>query len=120
MLSVNQRLREFGQFTVPAHAQGRGREPYPVRLPEEILEYFEQDPQASTRNAARRFGVSQWTVWNVLHQEGLHPYHFRPVQELGVNDLEPRTNTGGLIVIHMLRDRTLTNTGLVLMCGQVF
>lgn len=90
MLSVNQRLREFGQFTVPAHAQGRGRQPYPVRLQEDILEYFEENPQASTRNAARRFGVSQYTVWNVLHQEGLHPYHFRPVQELGPNDLEPR------------------------------
>lgn len=92
MLSVNQRLREFGQFTVPAHAQARGREPYAVRLEEAILEYFEQNPQASTRSAARHFDVSQWTVWNTLHREGLQPHLLRPVQKLGLNDREPRVN----------------------------
>lgn len=92
MLGVNQRLRTFGQFSVPTHAQGRGREPYPVHLQEAILEYFEHHPQESTRNAARRFGVSHSTVWKLLHEEGMHPYHFKPVQELGVNDHEPRLN----------------------------
>lgn len=92
MLGVNQRLRTFGQFTVPTHAQGRGREPYPVHFQEAILEYFEHHPQESTRNAGRRFGVSHWTVWKLMHEEGMHPYHFRPVQELGVNDHEPRVN----------------------------
>lgn len=38
-LSVNHRLREFGRFTIPAHAQGQGREPYSVRLQEDVLEY---------------------------------------------------------------------------------
>lgn len=92
ILNANQRLRDYGQFTVPAHAQGRGGVSYPVSLHEDILQYFEDNPQASTRNAARRFGVSQWTVWNQLHKNGLHPYHFRPVQELSVSDYEPRIN----------------------------
>lgn len=92
MLSVNQRLRDFGQFTVPAHAQGRGRDPYPARHQEQVLRYFTSHPQASTRQAARRFGMSQWTVWKLLHRDSLHPFHFQPVQELGDNDHHSRVN----------------------------
>ncbi|CAH2083514.1 unnamed protein product [Euphydryas editha] len=92
ILNANQRLRDFGQFRIPTHAQGRGRVEYPVLLQEDILEYFENNPEASTRKAARRFGVSQWTVWNLLHKEGLHPYHIRDIQELRANDYEPRVN----------------------------
>lgn len=125
MLTINQRLRTFGQLTIPTHSQGRGRERYPVHIQEAILEYFEHHPQESTRNAARRFGVSHSTVWKLLHDGNMHPYHFRPVQELGVNDHEPRvnfcrwflsnldnrylmytTNIGG--VMNMSRDRMLT------------
>lgn len=95
VLGVNIRLRSFGQFTVPTNAQGRGADPYPVDLHEAISEFFDHNPRESTRNAALRFRVSQWTVLNLLHTERRHPCHFRAVQELGINDYGPRLAFAG-------------------------
>ncbi|KAF9818179.1 hypothetical protein SFRURICE_003920 [Spodoptera frugiperda] len=47
-------------------------------------------PRASTFDAARRFGVSQSTVWKLLNAAGLHPYHFQPIQQLHDPDPVPR------------------------------
>lgn len=91
ILSATQNLLDFGSFHVPAHAQARGRAPtYPGRLYRQIRRYFQDNPQASTRPAARHFGVSQYYVWKLLNSSGQYPYHFQPVQELTLADYAPR------------------------------
>lgn len=90
ILAANQRLLDHGQFTSPSHAQGRGRQRLPVEIEEEIFDFFERNPRASTRDAARRFEVSQYAVWKLLNTAGLHPYHFQKVQALSDADAAPR------------------------------
>ncbi|XP_069364598.1 uncharacterized protein [Maniola hyperantus] len=66
ILAANQRLRDYGQFSTPSHASGKGGTRMKVNVEDKIIEFFEQHPTASTRDAARRFGVSQRTIWNML------------------------------------------------------
>ncbi|KAJ2940836.1 hypothetical protein O0L34_g10090 [Tuta absoluta] len=78
---------EFRQFQVPPgfHARG-GALAMDVELEEGIVEYFERNPRNSTREAARQFGVSHVSVWNVLRENGLHPFHYQKVQALYEQD----------------------------------
>ncbi|CAH2101036.1 unnamed protein product [Euphydryas editha] len=92
ILNTNQRLRDFGQFHTPKHAQGRGQMGHAASQQEDILEYFEINPEASTRKAAKEFGVSQWSVWNLLHEKEVQPYHFGHFHQLSASDYGPRIN----------------------------
>lgn len=86
MLAATQRLRDYRQFDVPRHAQARGSSGLSVALQEDILEYFQREPRASTRDAGRRFRVHHSTVWRLLKREEQHPYHFRKVQDIHPGD----------------------------------
>lgn len=91
IVQATQRLLDHGQFARPSHAQGGGGSAvHSPELDEEILEYFERDPRRSTRMAAAAFDVSQYYVWKLLNNEGLHPYHFRKVHALREIDAPPR------------------------------
>lgn len=57
-----------------------------LRYEEEILEIIAENPGLSVRRIATRLGLSKMSVWRVLKKEGLHPYHFRRVQELNEPD----------------------------------
>jgi hypothetical protein len=86
-----QNLRDFGQFSVPAHAQALGRPfVHPASLYRRIRNFFIRNPQASTRQAARRFRVSQIYVWRLLNASGMHPYRFQKVQDLMLADYAKR------------------------------
>lgn len=88
---MQQNLQDFGQFSVPRHAQAPGRpQHHPDNLNRRILRYFARDPQRSSRQAARRFNVSHFFVLRQLHSSELHPFHFRPVQDILPRDLEGR------------------------------
>lgn len=89
-LAANQRLSDHGQFKTPAHAQGRGRVELPANIELQILEFFEQKPTDSTRDASRRFGVSHYAVWKLLKTEEMHAYHFQSVQALHEPDAASR------------------------------
>ena len=82
ILRTYQRLRNHGQFRLSNHARGRRRPPLATDVEDAILDYFERHPRRSTRQAARRFGVSQYAVWKLLRAMDLHPYHFTRVQAL--------------------------------------
>lgn len=86
MLAATQRLRDHRQFDVPRHAQARGSVGLPVALQEDILEYFQREPRASTREAGRRFGVHHTTVWRLLKRELQHPFHYRKAQDIHPGD----------------------------------
>lgn len=90
ILAANQRLLDYGGFTLPTHAQGGGRPRLAIEIEEDIFDYFERNPRASTRDAARLFNVSQPSIWKVLNTAGLHPYHFQRVQHLNDGDAQPR------------------------------
>lgn len=92
ILAANQRLLDYGQFTTPVHAQGGGASRLVVEIEDQIFDYFERNPRASTRDAARRFNVSQYAVWKLLNNAKMHAYHFQPVQHLEEADALPRRN----------------------------
>ncbi|KAJ8949639.1 hypothetical protein NQ318_010055, partial [Aromia moschata] len=43
-----------------------------------------------TRHSAMETGVTKSTVWKVIKKEGIHPYHFTPVQNLIQGDFPAR------------------------------
>nr|WP_253308809.1 DUF4817 domain-containing protein [Rickettsia endosymbiont of Ceutorhynchus assimilis] len=63
-----------------------GAPPADVNIDGEILRLLEEGPTTSTRKISRQLGVSQWKVWSVIHQNGLHPFHHTPVQGLDEGD----------------------------------
>lgn len=64
----------------------RGRPIRHRRGDSNILREIRRDPHTSIRRVAERTGRPATTVHRVLKTEGLHPYHFTPVQELEVFD----------------------------------
>lgn len=57
---------------------------------ENVLERIENSPQTSTRKIAATIGVSHNTVWKILKEEQLHPYHIQRAQELLPTDFPLR------------------------------
>lgn len=88
ILATVQNLLDFGQFTTPAHARGSGAGHNQISqaIEDAVLQYFERNPCASTNDAARRYGVSQYYVWRLLNFTGHHPYHYESVQDLHHGD----------------------------------
>lgn len=75
---IHLRLREHGIRAAPNE---RFRQLAPEDE-EEILRLLTNNPRLSTRLIGRRLGISHWSVWRVLKREGLHPFHFKKVQNL--------------------------------------
>lgn len=100
MLNAYYMLLEHGQFRAPTHAQGRGRTGYSQDVVDDVLDFFAADPRRSTREAARRFGLSQYCAWKIINSSGQHPFHFRKVQELTSIDCEPRLQLCRWILDH--------------------
>jgi hypothetical protein len=55
-------------------------------LEPEILQAVEEEPNVSCGRLALRMGVSSFTIWRTLHEQGLHPYHLQRVQHLKPED----------------------------------
>ncbi|KAL4705526.1 hypothetical protein ACJJTC_005358 [Scirpophaga incertulas] len=90
MLAATQRLRDYGQFRANT-MRDSGRPPtHTVREQEDILDFFEIYPAASTNDAASRFNVTQYFAWSVIHGEGKYPFHFHRAQELTEPDKPAR------------------------------
>lgn len=53
-----------------------------IRDEEEILDFFQANSAASTNDAAKRFNVTQFFAWSVVHNEGKYPFHLKRVHEL--------------------------------------
>jgi hypothetical protein len=66
---------------------GRKRIRYNLDAEPEILNLVEENP---SRRWAYRVGVSPYTVWRTLKEQGLHPYHIQLVQGLKPEDLLKR------------------------------
>lgn len=85
--SLYRRLRENGRFVV---ASQHSRVNPNVDVEQQILDYFEENPTASTRSAATAIGVGHVRVWRTLNSHELHPHRYMRVQGMLPSDFEPR------------------------------
>ncbi|KAJ4447900.1 hypothetical protein ANN_09909 [Periplaneta americana] len=87
--TVHYRLCENGKFNSPGLGRGRPRSITP-KVQEEILEAVNMTPSISTRRVALQVNVPHTTVWRLLKEYQLYPYHFQRVQTLSVADYPAR------------------------------
>ncbi|KAJ4426267.1 hypothetical protein ANN_27079 [Periplaneta americana] len=86
---LHYRLCEYGKFNSPGLGRGRPRSTTP-EVQEAILEAVNMTPSISTRRVALQVNVPHTTVWRLLKEYQLHPYHFQRVQALSPADYPAR------------------------------
>jgi len=83
---IAQRLRERGKF-IPTIEGGRPRTARAVQQEQRILDHVAANPGTSTRTISAADGVHRNTVWRILHEDRLYPYHLQRLQGLKLEDL---------------------------------
>ncbi|KAJ4442849.1 hypothetical protein ANN_04442 [Periplaneta americana] len=86
---VHYRLCEYGKFNSPGLGRGRSRSTTP-EVQEEILKAVNMTPFISTRRVALQVNVPHTTVWRLLKEYQLYPYHLQRVQALSPADCPAR------------------------------
>ncbi|KAJ4451198.1 hypothetical protein ANN_02658 [Periplaneta americana] len=86
---LHYRLCEYGKFNSPGLGRGRPRSTTP-EVWEEILEAVNMTPSISTRRVALQVNVPHTTVWRLLKEYQLYPYHLQRVQALSPADYPAR------------------------------
>ena len=89
-ISFSRRMRETGSLQPRNEGPGNMRTTRTPDFEEEVLERVAADPTTSTRRIARAMGAAQSSVWRVLHEQQLHPYHPQRVHALLLTDFAPR------------------------------
>ncbi|KAJ4443590.1 hypothetical protein ANN_05264 [Periplaneta americana] len=84
-IRLHYRLCEYGKFNSPGLGRGRPRSTTP-EVQEEILETVNMTPSISTRRVALQVNVPHMTVWRLLKEYQLFPYHLQRVQALSPAD----------------------------------
>ena len=87
--SIHRRLQETGTLKRNGGA-GRPRTTRTVALEENVLNVVEEEPGTSTRKIAEVLNISNGTVWKILRENMLYPYHIQRVQALLPTDFPPR------------------------------
>ncbi|KAJ4451659.1 hypothetical protein ANN_03129 [Periplaneta americana] len=86
---LHYRLCGYGKFNSPGLGRGRPRSTTP-EVQEEILEAVNMTPFISTRRVALQVNVPHTTVWRLLKEYQLYPYHLQRVQALSPADYPAR------------------------------
>lgn len=89
---IHNRLRETGSFEVIKRDTRRPQNVFSIEFEEQVLEMFEDDPRLSVRSVARQTNTSSSSVWRILKEENLCPFHLQKVQSLLPEDFVPRVN----------------------------
>ncbi|GBM47601.1 hypothetical protein AVEN_228610-1 [Araneus ventricosus] len=71
------------------HDTGRGRSVRTQQVVQDILQGVGDRPDISTREVSRAVNMPHSIVWQVLRDEGLHPYHVQKKQALIPGDYAP-------------------------------
>lgn len=103
-------LRDIGR-TLNQAGSIPGRKNYRMQT-DSVLTVFDNNPQLSTRRAALQLGTSHRTVFNVLRNDGRHPYHFAPAQYLLPLYKESRTPFCEWFLTKTRNDQSLPNSVL--------
>jgi hypothetical protein len=77
--SINRRLRETGSLNVNRLDCGWGRTVRTPKFGEAVLNMVADTPSSSTRRDRHAMNAPHTTVWQVVHQQQLHPYHRQEV-----------------------------------------
>lgn len=88
--AIHQRLRETGSFKRNTSDCGVPRSIRRPAFEEDVLDRIAENSKTSTRKVALEVGASHSTVWRVLHEQLLYPYHVQRVQGLSEADFQPR------------------------------
>lgn len=88
--NLHRRLCERGSFAISKHDCGRSRTTRSVENEERILQVVAENPRISVRRTAIQEGIPKSTVWEIIHDQLLYPYHFQRVQALKPEDLARR------------------------------
>lgn len=86
--TLHRRLCENGRFARPPAEVGQV--PTRVDVENEVINAIQNEPDVSTRRLARRYSVSNSTIWEIIHRAGYYPYHLQRVQALYAGDRERR------------------------------
>ncbi|PSN53562.1 hypothetical protein C0J52_09198 [Blattella germanica] len=90
-ISLDRRMRETGSLQRSNEGAGNMRSTRTPDFEEEVLASVASDPTTSARRISRAMGASHSSVWRVIHEQQLHPYHPQRVHALLVTDFAPRT-----------------------------
>ncbi|XP_054259967.1 keratin, type I cytoskeletal 9-like [Macrosteles quadrilineatus] len=85
-VTVDDRLRQHGSFGIPSGGWGNQRTARKIDGEDEGLTAVEEDPTTSTRRLASAVRISQLSVWRILNNQLLYPYHVQRVQALSEHD----------------------------------
>lgn len=85
-VNIHRRLGEQGCFRNPRHDNGRPRTTKTVETEERILNAVDANPGTSTRRIAAQEDIGHSTVWEVLNEQLLYPFHIQNVQALSCED----------------------------------
>lgn len=89
---LHQQLCERGSFARCMQDAGRSRSARTPSVTDDILDRISEMPESSTRELSEAVNVSRNSVWRVLREEGMHPYHAQRVQGLQPADYQARVN----------------------------
>ena len=85
---IHQSLRENGSFR---HQERTGRpKTLAPDIEERVLGGVEVNPGTSARRVVMQEGISANSLWRILHQQLLYPYHIQRVQGVKNTDFLPR------------------------------
>lgn len=88
--SIYQRLSESGTLKPRTIDRGRPRSARTPHQEERILNDVGDNPRMSTRQLGSQFQIGHNTVWRILREQLLYPYHLQRVQGLTPADFGPR------------------------------
>lgn len=88
--AVFRRLAETGSLLPNVDGKGKQREIRTPELEENVLQRVGEEPNVSTRQLGKTLRVGHATVWRILKEQLLHPYHLQRVQALGPADFPAR------------------------------
>jgi hypothetical protein len=80
LVIIHRRLCERGNFGPRVANRGR------PEVEEDILNVVIETPGTSTRRVSTQVGVAHSTLWRVLREQQLYPYHLQRVQALSLQD----------------------------------
>ena len=83
---MHRNLCERGSLRSNMQDTGRRRLTRTVNVAEQVLQSIEYNPNTSARAISLQLGVSQSSVWRILHEDREHPYHLQRVQLLQPDD----------------------------------
>lgn len=115
-VAVHQRLRESGSV-VPKNTE-TGRLPdVTMDYEDDILIEIENNPEVSTRRLAAMYpGISKSSIWNIIHKENLHPFHFQKVHAMLDGDFPARVDFSNWLRNKKNQDRNFFSN--ILFCDE--